>query len=107
MDIYVGNLSYKTTEEDLKELFEPHGEIASIRIITDKKSEKSKGFGFVEMNSEDEVDKAISALTDYEFNKRKIAIRKSNKPAGGSSGRPNRAGDRRGGNGGNSRGGNC
>ena len=114
MDIYVGNLSYKTTEEEIKELFEHHGEVSSIRIIKDKESEKSKGFGFVEMNNETEADNAISALTESEFQKRKIVVRKSNKPAGGNDNRPSRGGNRRGGNdrdsnkrsGGNYRGGN-
>lgn len=59
--IYVGNLSYQTDEDSLREAFAAIGEIQSVRIITDE-SGRSKGFGFVEMTSDDDADKAISTL---------------------------------------------
>lgn len=60
--IYVGNLPYKVDEETLREAFAKNGEVRSVRIITDAITGRSKGFGFVEMASEDEGEKAISSL---------------------------------------------
>ena len=62
MNIYVGNLPYGVTEDDLKEAFSEHGEVESVNIITDKFSGQSKGFGFIEMPNNSEADKAIKAL---------------------------------------------
>ena len=62
MNIYVGNLAYSVTENDLRSAFEPFGQIASINIIKDKFSGQSKGFGFVEMPSADEARSAINDL---------------------------------------------
>ena len=62
MNIYVGNLSYECTDEDLREAFSAHGEVESARVITDRFSGKSRGFGFVEMPNDEEARKAISAL---------------------------------------------
>ena len=61
MDIYVGNLAYKTTDEDLQTLFSAHGEVTSARVVTDRISGQSKGFGFVEMPDRDAAQKAIEA----------------------------------------------
>ncbi len=60
--LYVGNLSYSVTEDGLKEIFAPVGEVLSARIITDAATGRSKGFGFVEMASDEDADKAISTL---------------------------------------------
>jgi len=72
--LYVGNLSYDTTEDSLKDLFSQYGEVASAMIISDKIPGRSKGFGFVEMSSEEEAQKAIDALNGSEFEGRKIIV---------------------------------
>ena len=72
MNIFVGNLNYKMTSESLTELFSPHGEVSSARIIKDKISGRSKGFGFVEMPDNDQGLKAISAIHETEVMGRKI-----------------------------------
>ena len=62
MDIYVGNLSYEITVEELREAFEQHGEVNSAKIISDRDTGRSKGFGFVEMPNSSEGEAAISEL---------------------------------------------
>lgn len=62
--IFVGNLSWKATEDQLRSLFEAHGTVLSVKIITDQYTGKSKGFGFVEMEDADAADKAIRELND-------------------------------------------
>ena len=74
MEIYVGSLSYSVTEEDLKEAFTPFGEVASVRLVSDKFSGKSKGFGFVEMPSNEEAEAAIAALNEKDFKGRDIKV---------------------------------
>ena len=71
--IYVGNLSYQTTETDLTTLFEQAGEVESASIITDRDTGQSKGFGFVEMGSED-ADKAIAQFNGTEVNGRALTV---------------------------------
>jgi len=70
--IYVGNLSYQTTEGDLSNLFEQVGQVESVNIITDRDTGRSKGFGFVEMGNE-EADKAIAQFNGTELNGRSIS----------------------------------
>jgi len=72
--LYVGNLSYQTTEDDLRQVFQEFGQVASINIITDKYSGDSKGFGFVEMDNKDEANEAMSNLNDTELNGRNIKV---------------------------------
>lgn len=72
--LFVGNLSYSSTEESLKNAFAQAGTVESARIITDKMSGRSKGFGFVEMSSEDEAQAAISSLNGTELDGRPIAV---------------------------------
>jgi len=74
MDIYVGNLSYDATEEDLKKMFEEFGEIESVKIITDRYSGRSKGFGFVGMPNDEEAKAAIDALNGKEMMGREIKV---------------------------------
>ena len=62
MDIYVGNLSYDITVEELREAFEQHGEVASAKIVSDRDTGRSKGFGFVEMPNDNEGEAAIAEL---------------------------------------------
>jgi RNA recognition motif-containing protein len=98
MNIYVGNLNWNMTNDDLNNLFTPYGEVVSAKIVTDKfKNDRSKGFGFVEMSDEDGK-AAIDALNDTEIDGRKIVVNES---------QPRPAGERRpGGGGGGFRGGN-
>jgi len=96
MNIYVGNLSWNMTNDDLNTLFTPYGEVISAKIVTDKfKGDRSKGFGFVEMNDEDGK-AAIAALNETEHDGRKIVVNES---------QPRPAGERRPSGGGGSRGG--
>jgi RNA recognition motif-containing protein len=74
VQIYVGNLSYRMTEDSLQKLFEKHGEVVSAKIIMDKYSGRSKGFGFVEMASKDEGEKAIQELNESEVEGRNIRV---------------------------------
>jgi RNA recognition motif-containing protein len=71
--IYVGNLSYQTTDNDLNNLFGQVGDVESVNIITDRDTGRSKGFGFVEMGNED-ADKAIAQLNGTELNGRSITV---------------------------------
>jgi len=87
MNIYVGNLAYSVTEDDLKEAFSKHGEVESVNIINDKYSGKSKGFGFVEMPNNSEADKAIKALNGSELKEREIKVNQAKPRGGRSSGR--------------------
>ncbi len=83
MDIYVGNLGYDVTDNDLKAVFEAYGEVASARIIMDRDAGRSKGFGFVEMPKKEEALKAIEALNETELSGRKIIVNESRpKPKG-------------------------
>ena len=72
--LYVGGLPYSTKEDDLKELFSAYGEVASTAVIQDKFTNKSKGFGFVEMATEDEAKAAIDGLDGKEFGGRNIMV---------------------------------
>ncbi len=74
MNLYVGNLLFDVTENDLKELFEPFGQVTEIRLIMDKYTGKSKGFGFIEMPSKDEAQKAIAALNGKDMKGRAISV---------------------------------
>ena len=74
MNIYVGNLHYGVTEDELRELFEEYGEVMSVKIITDKYSGRSKGYGFVEMSNNDEAKKAIESLNEADVKGRNIRV---------------------------------
>ncbi len=74
MEIYVGSLPYTVTEEDLKEAFAPVGEVSSVRLVADKFSGKSKGFGFVEMPTNEEAEAAIAGLNEKDFKGRDIKV---------------------------------
>ena len=74
MNIYVGNLSWEVAQEDLKEAFEAHGQVASANLITDKYTGKSRGFGFVEMPVEDEARAAMSALNGTDLKGRQLNV---------------------------------
>ncbi|PID26938.1 MAG: RNA-binding protein [Candidatus Cloacimonadota bacterium] len=74
MDIYVGNIPYSLTEEELREIFEAHGEVASARIIKDRETGRSKGFGFVNMPENDEAEVAIKEMNGNEFKGRPLRV---------------------------------
>ena len=74
MKIYVGNLSYETTEEDLRQEFEAFGEVTSVSIITDRDSGRPKGFAFVEMAAKAEAEAAIAGLNGKTLKERTIVV---------------------------------
>ena len=74
MNIYVGSLQYDVTEDELKSVFEAYGAVDSVKIIMDKFSGRSKGFGFIEMPDNDEGEKAIQSLNGSEINGRRIVV---------------------------------
>lgn len=92
MNIYVGNLPYSVVEEDLREIFEEYGEIASVKIISDKLTGRSKGFGFVEMDDDQEAQKAIEELNNAEVSGRNIKVNESRPRSNDSRGGGNRRG---------------
>lgn len=78
--LYVGNLAFQTTEDDLRELFSKAGTVESVKIITDGYSGRSKGFGFVEMASEEEAKKAIEKFNRYSLKEREIVVNEARPP---------------------------
>ncbi|MBN1200057.1 MAG: RNA-binding protein [Bacteroidales bacterium] len=74
MNIYVGNLSYKISKEDLKQLFEEYGEVSSVSLISDKYTGQSKGFGFVVMENKDDAERAIQELNGREVDHREMKV---------------------------------
>jgi RNA recognition motif-containing protein len=99
MDIYVGNLPYSATEEDVTGLFAAHGPVERVKIITDRETGRSKGFAFVTLGDQSQLNAAIEALNGYDYQGRALRVNASEpkefKPGGGGGG-----GDRRGGGGG-------
>jgi len=92
MNIYVGNLSYSVTEDDLRQAFGAFGQVASVSIIKDKFSNQSKGFGFVEMPSQEEAQAAISGMNGKELKGRAMNVnearpRTDDRRSGGGGGR--------------------
>ena len=110
MNIYVGNLLFDVSENDLREAFEPFGQITEVRLIMDKFSGKSKGFGFIEMPSKEEAEKAIEEMNGKELKGRALSVNEA-KPkvdrghGGGRGGFGGGRGGGRGGFGGGGRGG--
>ena len=74
MNIYVGNLSYETSEDDLRSAFEAYGEVDSAKIITDRDTGRSKGFGFVEMPDQGNGESAIEGLNSQDLNGRALRV---------------------------------
>jgi RNA recognition motif-containing protein len=94
MNIYVGNMSYEVNEEDLQEAFEAFGQVESVRIIKDKYSGQSKGFGFVEMPAEAEAQSAISDLNGKELKGRTLNVNQARPRTEGRGGRGGYGGGR-------------
>ena len=87
MNIYAGNLSWNLKDQDLSNLFATHGEVSSAKIVTDKFTGRSKGFGFVEMPNDDQANAAITALNGTEVDGRNIVVNESRpKQEGGGGG---------------------
>jgi RNA recognition motif-containing protein len=74
MNIFIGNLSYNVTEEDLRQAFEAFGQVTSTSVVKDQESDRSKGFGFVEMPEQGEAQSAILALNGQAFKGRTITV---------------------------------
>lgn len=72
--LYVGNLPFSTSEEQLREVFEEAGEVASVQIITDKFTNKSRGFGFIEMATQEGADEAIKRFNGYSLDDRSLVV---------------------------------
>ena len=88
--LYVGNLSYQVDSSELEQLFSPHGQVVSAQIINDRDTGRSKGFGFVEMSSDQEAQAAITALNGQQHNGRALTVNEARpreeRPAGGGGG---------------------
>ena len=78
MNIFVARLNFKTGHEELEKAFAQYGEVASAKIITDRDTGRSKGYGFVEMPNDEEGNKAISALNETELDGRTIVVKPAN-----------------------------
>src|SRR5258708_30819580 len=100
MKLFVGNFSFSTTEEDLRTLFQPFGNIESISVVTDRQTGRSRGFGFVEMNDSGEAGKAIEALNGKEFGGRTLNVNEARPKVDSGGGCGGRGGGGRGGGGG-------
>jgi RNA recognition motif-containing protein len=105
--LYVGNLSYSTTEDQVRELFAQCGEVTSVSMITDRETGRAKGFGFVEMSTNDQAQEAIKRFNGYSMNDRTLTVnearpREERSGGGGSYGGGFGGGERRGGGGNNS-----
>jgi len=95
MNIYVGNLSHETSEEDLREAFEAFGQVASATVIKDKFSGESRGFGFVEMPAKAEAQSAITGLNGKELKGRTLKVSEARPRPENGKGRRRPGGDRR------------
>ena len=107
--LYVGNLSYNTTGSDLEQLFAQHGSVTSAEVIQDRDTGRSKGFGFVQMGSDDEAQAAIAALNGQQHDGRALTVNEAkpreDRPRGGGGGGGGGRGGYGGGGGGGGRGG--
>src|SRR2546428_215738 len=93
--LFVGNLSFGATEESIRSLFETHGKVESVSLITDRDTGRSKGFGFVEMTDDAEAEKAIAAVNGRDVGGRVLAVNEARpKTEGGSGGRGRRPDNR-------------
>ena len=94
MNIYVGNLVFSMTEDDLRTAFTEHGEVSTARVITDRETGRSRGFGFVEMPDNGQAEAAIQAMNGKEFDGRALTVNEA-RPRENSRGGGGGGGDRR------------
>lgn len=92
MKLYVGNLSRTTTDEAVKTAFEQFGEVASVRILFDRETRQSRGFGFVEMPQDEQAKEAIEKLNETELEGRRIRVNEAREPERTPGGRPGGSG---------------
>lgn len=90
--LYVGNLSFDATEEELRQMFEPHGSVESAKLATDRDSGRSRGFGFVEMTSDHEAESAIASLNGSQAGGRALIVNEARPKTSGSGGGYGRGG---------------
>ncbi len=88
MNIYVGNLPYSVQDEELREAFEAYGEVLSAEVIFDRRTQRSRGYGFVEMDNDDEAREAIAALNGSDFQGRELRVDESKPKEEKSAARP-------------------
>ena len=90
MNIYVANIPFKASEDELRELFEQHGEVSSVKIILDRETNRSRGFGFIEMADSEAAKQAINELNGYSFLGKELVVNearpKTDSPRGGGGG---------------------
>ena len=86
MRLYLGNLAFSTTDEDLRELFGPHGNVTDVRVVSDRDTGRSRGFGFVEFSNDDEARAAMAALNQQEVEGRTITVNEARERTGGGGG---------------------
>ncbi len=84
--LYVGNLSYDINKSDLEQMFAAHGAVTSVQVITDRETQRSKGFGFVEMSSDQEAEAAIAALNGKSIDGRALTVNEARPQEGRSGG---------------------
>ena len=95
--LYVGNLPFDTSEDQLHEIFSAHGQVASVKLITDQETGRSRGFGFVEMTTEDGAKAAIEKMNKYKLNERELTVNEARPRPEKSGGRGGFGGGRSGG----------
>ena len=82
MNIYVANINFRASEDDLKDLFSQYGEVTSVKILKDRETNRSRGFGFVEMSDDSAGQAAIAALNGAEFSQRNLVVKEALPPKG-------------------------
>mgnify|MGYP000888470670 CR=1 FL=1 len=80
MNIYVANINFRAREEELKELFAQYGEVSSVKILKDRETNRSRGFGFVEMPNDEEGRAAVNGLNGKEFHQRSLVVKEALPP---------------------------
>lgn len=80
MNIYVANVNFRATEDELKVLFAQYGEVSSVKILKDRETNRSRGFGFVEMPDDEQGRTAINSLNGSEFNQRNLVVKEALPP---------------------------
>ncbi|MBM4147994.1 MAG: RNA-binding protein [Lentisphaerae bacterium] len=103
INLYIGNVPFSSTEDDIKDLFSQFGQVARCHLVIDRETNRSRGFAFVEMGSDDEARQAMEKLNGYDIDGRKLVVNEARpreeRPRGGGGGgygdRPSRSWDRR------------